>query len=224
MFCNINTQRNSWKHTFSILTQCGKRSAGREFLDNPEYELYLNEHCNKLRTRNNRRIVCGGLQWDMYIHPNQGENRKEFALSAFPVKSSAKDKLPDNYKLRYTVSTSLNTRNDDDQKSLNQFDHTWTREISDIIYDANPKDIAMGDGNKLQIDWRSTMEKLSFSTDDLYSNNCDEDGWFELCISIQTEFIRQKTKKSQYNGVLGAILVCFLMFYVVCPWPEILSF
>ena len=72
--------------------------------------LWTDPHCIKLRTHNNRRISCGGLPWDIYIHPNQGESNDEFAVSVFPVKSSTEDALPENYKLSYTVTTTLNTK------------------------------------------------------------------------------------------------------------------
>ena len=211
-------QRNSWSHPFAVPIEAGKPRN----MDNPEMDLYSNVHVNKLRTGNNRRIVCGGLQWDIYIHPNQGENNNAFALSVFPVKNSVHDKLPDNYKLRYTVTTSLNPRgslqigtlqNDDDQKSMARFDHKWTRELNDIVYDVNPKDVVVvgsrsnGINHNRQIDWISTMERLPFNTNDLYQNNCDEDECFNLFISIQTEFIKNSSKRSQYHGVLGAILV-----------------
>ena len=189
-------------------------------MDNPEMDLYSNVHVNKLRTGNNRRIVCGGLQWDIYIHPNQGENNNAFALSVFPVKNSVNDKLPDNYKLKYTVTASLNPRgsiqigilqNDDDQKSMTRFDHKWTRQLNDIVYDANPHDIAGGSrsngiGHNRHIDWISTMERLPFTTNDLYQNNCDEDECFNL-LSRSKQNSLKTLQKISIPWVLGAILV-----------------
>ena len=200
------TQKNKWKHSFSIPIECGKR----QIHDNPDLELWSNPHVTKLQTGNNRRIVCGGLMWDIYIHPNQGENGNEFALSVFPVKSCADDKLPENYKLKYTVSTSLSPQGhiDDDQKAVSRFDHAWNREIDDIAYDADVSEMASSKRMQQQIDWRSTMERLAFSTSDLLQYNCDEDNdYFNLYVSISTQFIKKQTKRSLYVGVLGAILV-----------------
>lgn len=208
-----NKQKNSWSHPFSIPIEAGNPNAVNE---NPELQLWSNVHIIRLRT-NNRRINCGGLQWDIYIHPNQGENSQEYSLSVFPVKNNANDKLPPNYKLQYKVKTSLNAiktgddRNNDDEKCMNKFDNEWVREINEIIYDANPGDIA-GSSNS-QIEWKSVMERLSFNKRDLYQCGLDDD-YFNLYISIQTKFIRNPTKRSTYHGVLGAILVCPYPFSV----------
>jgi len=207
--------KNSCHHTFSIPIECGKRGSH----DNTDLELlWSNPHFTQLKTQNNRRIVCGGLQWDIYIHPNQGENHKEFALSVFPVKNSVDDVLPENYKLKYQVIASLNLRSErgDDQKADGhaRFDTQWVREIDDIIYDANPT--AMADSNQQhekafkvpEIQWKATMQRLAFSTDDLYNNHLDEDNdYFTLQVSIRTQFIKKPSKRYQYFGVVGAILL-----------------
>jgi len=216
------TSRNSWKHTFSIPVECGKRGAH----STRDMELFADPHLTKLAPTNNRRIVCGGLQWDIYIHPNQGESSCEFALSVFPVKTSPNDAIPENYRLRYAVTAAVksNSRRDgandrDDHKSAHSnLDSEWTREIEDIVYDAQPADshaLALaGQGqqstenaNKPQIDWRSTMERLSFSTQDLLASNIDDEDYFDLEIAIRTEFVRKAAKRSAYHGVVGAILL-----------------
>eukprot|EP01083_Nonionella_stella_P173656 599661_1 len=191
--------RNEWSHTFSISIQCG----------NPNNHDSPDPHVMKLQTHNSRRIVCGGLSWEIYIHPNQGDNSDAFALSCFPIKTGTDDKLPDNYKLKYTVITSLNPHQSlqlDDQKSVSQFDSTWNREILHVANDANPSEITSK--HRQDIDWRGTMERLPFTTNDLIQSNCDEDNeYFNLYIQIRTEFIKNHVKRSHYVGVLGAILL-----------------
>jgi len=190
-------------------------------------ELFADPHLTKLATSNNRRIMCGGLQWDIYIHPNQGESSCEFALSVFPVKTSPNDAIPDNYRLRYTVTAAVNARravrdrdcHDRDDHKAALLDTEWSREIEDIVYDAQPADshsAALNGAGHLprdatttapQIDWRSTMERLTFSTQDLRASNVDDEDYFDLEVSIRTEFIRKQNKRSQYHGVVGAILL-----------------
>eukprot|EP01083_Nonionella_stella_P110404 322990_1 len=201
--------RNQWNHTFSIPVQCGKSN----YDQSPDLQLWSDPHVTKLHTGNSRRVVCGGLSWDLYIHPNQGENNNEFALSCFPVKSGTEDKLPDNYKLKYKVLTSLNPRGslqlgqmNDDQKSVSQFDATFDHELSHVAYDANPSEITSK--HRQDIDWRGTMKRLPFTINDLIRHHCDEDNeYFNLYIQIRTEFVKKPAKRSQYVGVLGAILL-----------------
>jgi len=196
--------RNSWHHAFAIPIECGKRAM---HLD-PGLSLWTDPHCIKLRTSNNRRIVCGGLLWDIYVHPNQGEGNDEFAVSVFPVKSSTDDALPENYKLNYTVTTTLCSKDtarhtDDDQKSISKFDHRWSKEIEDVVYDDSP-----GSGRQHQIEWKHQMQRLPFSTMDLIRYNCSEDGqFFDLDISIKTEYIKTRPKRSVLFGVMGAIVL-----------------
>ena len=186
--------------------ECGKRAM---HLDDG-LSLWQDPHCIKLRTNNNRRIACGGLPFDIYIHPNQGESNDEFAISVFPVKSSTEDTLPENYKLSYTVTTTLCSTdkvsgNQDDQKSIAKFDHKWTRDIEDVIYDDNPG------SNRATIDcfdWKHHMQRLPFSTKDLDRFHCAEDGqFFDLHITIKTAFTKSPTKRSHLFGVLGAIVL-----------------
>jgi len=193
--------KNSYKHSFAIPIECGKRAM---HLDDG-LSLWTDPHCIKLRTNTNRRICCGGLPWDIYIHPNQGESNDEFAVSVFPVKSSSDDVLPENYKLSYTVSTSLSVKDagdrhrDDDQKA-SQFDHRWTREIEDVVYDDSPG------SDRQAIDWKHQMQRLPFSTADLLQHS--EDGqFFDLNVCIQTTFIKSRRKRSLLFGVMGAIVV-----------------
>jgi len=205
--------RNTWKHTFSIPVECGKRGAH----GNGDMGLFSDPHLTKLSTGNNRRIVCGGLQWDIYIHPNQGESSCEFALSVFPVKTSTEDEIPDNYRLRYTVTAALSSRVVSDRRSsidrddfkASQLDSEWSRTIEEVVYDAQPADagVPQDASSAPQIDWRATMERLSFSTQDLLHSHVDDEDYFDLEVSIRTEFVRKNAKRSQYTGVLGAILL-----------------
>eukprot|EP00485_Elphidium_margaritaceum_P018230 CAMPEP_0202726168 /NCGR_PEP_ID=MMETSP1385-20130828/184470_1 /ASSEMBLY_ACC=CAM_ASM_000861 /TAXON_ID=933848 /ORGANISM="Elphidium margaritaceum" /LENGTH=1792 /DNA_ID=CAMNT_0049392381 /DNA_START=175 /DNA_END=5554 /DNA_ORIENTATION=+ len=229
--------KNKWNHTFSIPIACGKSTERDRFEPSG---LFCDPHYSRLQPANGRSIVCGGLKWDIYIHPNQGQHGNQFSLSVFPVKSHADDSIPPNYKLSYTVKTALNPspnshNSDDDQKAVSRFDHQWTREISEVVYDANPQQsllsqsqapsralaVTSANGNMsghsggaaaggANVDWKMMMERVPFSTEDLrrYNDN-DDSGDFDLYVSIQTRFVKQAQgmHRTPYYGVVGAILL-----------------
>eukprot|EP00487_Bulimina_marginata_P011318 TRINITY_DN6885_c0_g1_i1.p1 TRINITY_DN6885_c0_g1~~TRINITY_DN6885_c0_g1_i1.p1 ORF type:complete len:111 (-),score=19.10 TRINITY_DN6885_c0_g1_i1:36-368(-) len=83
------------------------------------------------------------------------------------------------------------------------------REIDHIVYDAKSVDVSISKQQQ-QIDWKATMERLAFSSNDLipYTYNYEEDNdYFNLYVSIRTQFINKQNKRSQYFGVFGAILL-----------------
>jgi len=78
-----------------------------------------------------RKIVCAGLRWEIYIHPNIGNHKQKFALSVFPILDNEEDEeqeLPENYRLHYEIETKLmkpqvDTEDDDSKNNSNNFCH-----------------------------------------------------------------------------------------------------
>eukprot|EP01083_Nonionella_stella_P234460 825324_1 len=56
--------RITWNDTFSIPIACGKSKC----VENPDLEAWKNTHYTKLKPNNNRKVSCGGLLWNIYIH------------------------------------------------------------------------------------------------------------------------------------------------------------
>lgn len=171
---------------------------------------------------NNRKIFCGGLEWNIYIHPNQGQYRDGYALSVFPLKVHNEDTLPSGYKLKCSIKASVQVSmdqkddNDDEKYSMRnrdnmemtQFDTIWEEKYSqnDLMSDVNMNDISSGG-------WQPNIHRLQFTMSDLNNSNVeDENGCFTLCISIHSSFEREEDVKSSNNGVIGAVLVCYTYY------------
>eukprot|EP01084_Bolivina_argentea_P004223 8040_1 len=187
-----------WSHIFSIPIVCGKSICEQ----NPDLSSWRNTNYTKLKPNNDRKITCGGLLWHIYIHPNQGENSDEFALSVFPVYNPNinHDKLPDNYQLNYTVYVSLNI-NDEKYDTKSKYNTKW----SHIIDNNNIIDVSQIRYDE-QLSLFTNKQKLPFSMNDLHNVNEFND-YFNLYICIKTNFIKKPNQRGLYYGVLGSILI-----------------
>ncbi len=146
----------------------------------------------------NREVLCGGFQWEIYLHLNKGQERNLYALSVFPVRNCDDDALPDHIKLEYSVTASLLPRRFNSGPLTAPFRHQWTRQTEQVV-PRSTDPFSVDDDEKEEeapndtssIDCKFHLEPMSFSTEDLIGTYCeDEDDHFDLSVSIKTTFIQ----------------------------------
>ena len=178
----LNNQKNPWENTYRFPLHCGNNE------QIPEN--YLNRHIwidpTKIeldRMDSQNRVIVGGLQWKIYLHPTVGPGNSGFALSIIPIATSEYDILPTNYKIHYKVTVSVVVP--DNQTPEIRLSHSQlraqkldaSRKLS-YHYSEDlgrlPTDIRWGGGNPKENDinsntfianFRSTMEMLPFNRD-----------------------------------------------------------